>query len=114
MDALRKPAPPSPPVSGLFRGTPRRPTERVKETALGRSGSAVTQNGERTLRKFVAIVVGLSGLEFYLAGERETSDPRQADRFVSEEAAASALRKHIQSFPSCIARQLDHRVEVTA
>lgn len=63
------------------------------------------------MKRYVAVVVGLSGLEFYLAGAKETFDSKEADTFGSTDEALSAAQAHIGAFPTCIARQLKARVE---
>jgi hypothetical protein len=63
---------------------------------------------------YVAIIVGISGAERFLAlrpGEPETPERKRARRFRSEGSARTSAGEHIGSFAPVVARAMSFRVE---
>lgn len=63
---------------------------------------------------FVAIIVGLSGDEFYLARQGETTEAKKAQRFRSPQTAEGAAQGHINAQKPVVARHMAFRVEPRA
>jgi hypothetical protein len=60
----------------------------------------------------VAVIVGISGNERFLARENgETAEKKRARRFRSEDSAKRAAESHIVGHAPVIARALSYRVE---
>lgn len=59
---------------------------------------------------YVAVVVGIGGDEFFLTPKGETRDPRQAQRFLSQQGALGAARAHIGSQKPVVQRHMKYEV----
>lgn len=58
----------------------------------------------------IATIVGISGLERYLAHGREVTERKLARRFRSVRAASEAAEAHINAFPRVVARAMAYKV----
>jgi hypothetical protein len=61
--------------------------------------------------KHVAIIEGISGCTRFLAKHHEVTEIKKARKFPSPESAGRAAQRHIESFPSCIARAMKFSVQ---
>lgn len=58
----------------------------------------------------VAVIVGVSGEERFLADHRVVSEKKQAKKFRSEASAETAAKAHIAAFPAVIQRHMTYQV----
>lgn len=66
------------------------------------------------MSSFVAVIVGVSGREFFFQRGTIVEERHAAQHFRSAQAARIAADEHLRSFPKVISKHMTFRVEPTA